>query len=234
MTSSSNIARYWSWHPEPTQAKTAVERVYGSVSAEIVGGDLEGGTLITEGDVAEQFNVSRTPVREAFLLMEAQGLLRLFPKKGAVVTTPNAREAAHLRQVRVMLESRAVELQAASQAEAQAGQTDRDVQAAVLAADLDTLIAVQRDAAQRSDVPAFARADHQFHARVVAGSGNTIIDDFYAALGPRLARLTCLTVRANPAELQRFVDEHTQLATALAAGDHRGYERLLQRHIGAT
>lgn len=234
MTSSSNIARYWSWQPEPTQAKTAVERVYGSVSAEIVGGDLEGGTLITEGDVAEQFNVSRTPVREAFLLMEAQGLLRLFPKKGAVVTTPNAREAAHLRQVRVMLESRAVELQAASQAEAQAGQTDRDVRAAVLAADLDTLIAVQRDAAQRSDVPAFARADHQFHARVVAGSGNPIIDDFYAALGPRLARLTCLTVRANPAELQRFVDEHTQLATALAAGDHRGYERLLQRHIGAT
>lgn len=227
MATTSPINRHWSWHPEPLQAKTAVERVYGSVSTDIVGGRLAGGTLVTEGEIAEQFNVSRTPVREAFLLMESQGLLRLLPKKGAMVTTPNPRENAHLLQVRVMLESRAVELQTAGQA----GQTDGN---AAIAADLATLITVQRDAAQRVDLPTFARADHQFHARVVAGSGNPIIDDFYAQLGPRLARLTCLTVSANTAGLQRFVNDHAQLATALAASDHRGYEALLQRHIRAA
>lgn len=230
MTPPSNISRHWSWHPEPVQEKTAVERVYGRVSADIVGGELAGGTLITEGEIADQFKVSRTPVREAFLLMASQGLLRLFPKKGALVTTPNDRENAHLLQVRVMLESRAVELQA----ESHATQRGEDAHTASLAADLETLIGVQRDAAQRADVPAFARADHQFHARVVAGSGNPIIDDFYAQLGPRLARLTCLTVRTNAAELQRFILEHTQLAAALAAADYRGYESLLQRHIAAT
>lgn len=233
MATTSPITRHWSWHPEPLQAKTAVERVYGSVSSDIVGGTLPGGTLITEGEIAEQFGVSRTPVREAFLLMESQGLLRLFPKKGAVVTTPNPRENAHLLQVRVMLESRAVELQTAGPAN-HAQQTHGSAGSADTAADLATLIAVQRDAAQRVDLPAFARADHQFHARVIAGSGNPIIEDFYAQLGPRLARLTCLTVSANTAGLQRFVDEHAQLATALAASDHRGYEALLQRHIGAA
>jgi len=218
MAATPNIHRYWSWHQESTPAKTAVEHVYGSVSADIVDGALAGGTLITEGEMAERFEVSRTPVREAFLLLEAQGLLRLFPKKGAVVTTPNPVETAQLLQVRIMLESRAVDLQ-----------TGTELPAA--SADLDALIAVQRDAAERADVPAFARADHQFHARVVAGSGNPIIDDFYAQLGPRLARLTCLTVRANTAELQRYVDEHTRLASLLAAGDARGYEALLQRHV---
>ncbi len=229
MATTTHISRHWSWHPEPLQAKTAVERVYGSVSSDIVGGLLPGGTLITEGEVAEQFSVSRTPVREAFLLMESQGLLRLFPKKGAVVTSPNPLETAHLLQVRVMLESRAVELQTTGAASHPA----RNSESQAITADLAALIAVQRDAAQRADLPAFARADHQFHARVVAGSGNPIIDDFYAQLGPRLARLTCLTVRANTAELQRLVDEHAQLAAFLASANHRDYESLLQRHIKA-
>jgi DNA-binding GntR family transcriptional regulator len=220
MPATPNIHRYWSWHRESAPAKTAVEHVYGSVSADIVDGTLPGGTLITEGEMAERFEVSRTPAREAFLLLEAQGLLRLFPKKGAVVTTPNPVETAQLLQVRVMLESRAVELQ-----------TGAGTQLPPAAADLDALIKAQRDAAERADVPAFARADHQFHARVVAGSGNPIIDDFYAQLGPRLARLTCLTVRANTADLQRYVDEHARLASLLAAGDARGYEALLQRHV---
>lgn len=220
MATTLHISRYWSWTQDSAPAKTAVEHVYGSVSADIVDGALAGGTLITEGEVAERFEVSRTPVREAFLLLESQGLLRLFPKKGAVVTTPNPVETAQLLQVRVMLESRAVELQSGA-----------DAGPPATSADLAALIAAQRDAAARGDVLAFARADHHFHARVVAGSGNPIIDDFYAQLGPRLARLTCLTVRSNTAELQRFVDEHTQLAALLAAADHRGYEALLQRHV---
>lgn len=206
-------------------ARTAVEHVYGSVSADIVDGTLPGGSLITEGEIAERFKVSRTPVREAFLLLESQGLLRLFPKKGAVVTTPNPVETAQLLQVRIMLESRAVELQAT--AAPGGGRPD-------VSADLARLLEIQRDAAARADIPAFARADHHFHARVVAGSGNPIIDDFYAQLGPRLARLTCLTVRANTAELRRFVDEHTQLAALLASADHHGYEALLQRHVTAS
>lgn len=227
MATTPHISRYWSWQQSATPAKTAVEHVYGSLSASIVDGTLAGGTLITEGEMAERFTVSRTPVREAFLLLESQGLLRLFPKKGAVVTSPNPSENAQLLQVRVMLESSAVELQTG-----ETGEPSKKLLAT--SADLMTLIAAQRDAATQAELPAFARADHQFHARVVAGSGNPIIDDFYAQLGPRLARLTCLTVHANTAELQRLMDEHTQLAALLAAADHRGYEALLRHHVGRT
>ncbi|WP_181419814.1 GntR family transcriptional regulator [Arthrobacter psychrolactophilus] len=230
MAKNPHISRHWSWHPEPVQASTAVERVYASVSADIVGGTLPGGTLITEGEVAERFDVSRTPVREAFLLMESQGLLRLFPKKGAVVTSHTPEETAHLLQVRIMLESRAVELQTAGREQTTSGASGEQR----IAADLAALIAVQRAAAEQDDLPAFARADHQFHARIVAGSGNPIIDDFYAQLGPRLARLTCLTARTNTADLQRFMDDHARLAELLASADPRGYEELLRRHVAAT
>ena len=163
----------WSWHRDAAPAKTALECVDASVSADIVSGSLPGGTRITEGEVAERFQVSRTPVRESFLLLESQGLLQLFPKKGVVVTSTNPAETAQLLQVRVMLESRAVALQPGR---AGAEQT--------LLNDLARIVEEQRDAASRADVPAFARVDHLFHARVVASSGNPIIDDFYAQLGP--------------------------------------------------
>ncbi|GAA1363451.1 GntR family transcriptional regulator [Arthrobacter rhombi] len=222
MATNQQVSRFWSWRPDASPAKTAVERVYVGVSADIVGGSLTGGTLITEGEMAERFAVSRTPVREAFLVLEAQGLLVLFPKKGAIVTTPDAAENQQLRQVRIMLESRAVELQN--------GLSASD---SPLSAQLTDLIETQRRAASTGDALAFARADHRFHACVVAASGNPIIDDFYAQLGPRLARLTCLTVQ-NAGELQRFVNEHTRLAELFRVADHHGYEELLQSHVSGA
>lgn len=219
MATNQQVSRFWSWRPDAAPARTAVERVYLDVSSDIVGGTLAGGTWVTEGEVAERLDVSRTPVREAFLVLETQGLLRLYPKKGAIVTTPDAAGNQHLRQVRIMLESRAVEMQAGS-----AGREPG------LVGELLALIGAQRDALSSGDDLAFARADHQFHARVVAASGNPIIDDFYAQLGPRLARLTCLTVQ-KAGELQRFVDEHTRLAELFRTADHRAYEQLLRAHV---
>lgn len=213
----------WSWHSESTPAKTAVERVYAIVSGDIVDGTLPGGSLITEGEVAQRMSVSRTPVREAFLLMESHGLLQLYPKKGALVTSTNPTETAALLQARIMLESRAVALQPKTAA---LNHTLMD--------DLAGILKLQRTAAAHADIPALARADHQFHARVIAASGNPIIDDFYAQLGPRLARLTCQTVRTNTAQLQRFVDEHASLAELLANGDHQGYETLLRQHVAIS
>lgn len=210
----------WSWQANPTQAATAVDRVYAALSSDIVDGTLPAGSLITEGEIALAHKVSRTPVREAFLLLQAQGLLQLFPKKGAVVTVTNPTETAQLLQVRVMLESSAVELQ-------HSGATPDPS----ISADLASIIDQQRQAAASTDIPAFARVDHQFHARVVAGSGNPLIVGFYNQLGPRLARLTCQTVNRKPAQLVGFIDQHAQLSRFLEAGDYRAYENLLRSHI---
>ena len=56
------------------------------VKQQILGGGYPGGALISEGEVSAAVGVSRTPVREAFLRLEVEGLLRLYPKRGALVT----------------------------------------------------------------------------------------------------------------------------------------------------
>ncbi|EUA52922.1 bacterial regulatory s, gntR family protein [Mycobacterium intracellulare 1956] len=61
---------------------TAKDRALDYVKTRVLTGEFPGGELISEGDVASALGMSRTPVREAFLRLEAEGLLRLYPQRG--------------------------------------------------------------------------------------------------------------------------------------------------------
>ncbi len=199
---------------------SAVDRVYAQVAEGIITGVVGASSLLTEGDVATSLGISRTPVREAFLALEAHGLLKLFPKKGAVVTALDDVETTELLQVRIMFETTAVSLHSARP------NTDQTVDD-----DLAALILVQEEAARTGDPLTFARADHQFHARVVDESHNRVIDDFYTQLGPRLERLLYRVANRDPTSLQRYVTEHRGLAELLRSRDAPGYEAALRRHV---
>ena len=71
---------------------SASERAYRHVKDRILDGSLPGGELISEGEIAEALGMSRTPVRAAFGQLEAEGLLRLYPKRGALVVPVSASE----------------------------------------------------------------------------------------------------------------------------------------------
>src|ERR671932_1608978 len=87
-----------------TAATTATERAYGHTKSRVLDGTYAGGALITEGEVSEAVGVSRTPVREAFLRLQAEGLLRLYPKRGALVVPVSAQEIDDVMETRRMIE----------------------------------------------------------------------------------------------------------------------------------
>jgi DNA-binding GntR family transcriptional regulator len=204
----------------PGSGPSAVERAYTHVADAIISGDLAASTFLTEGDVAATLGLSRTPVREAFLSLESAGLLRLFPKKGAVVTAVDDIETAELLQVRALLETKAAEVLG-----------ERGHRGATVDADLAALIQAQADAAAAGDLLAYARADHRFHSRIVDESGNRIIDDIYARLGPRLERLVHRVAMRDPDSIGRLIDEHRQLADHLRAGNTTAYGAALRLHL---
>src|SRR5918992_2570296 len=88
--------------------RTASEAVSERLGAEIQGGDLNPGTRLRQGEVAARFGVSTTPVREAFALLQAQGLVRIDPHRGAIVFFPTAEDARELYEIRVALETLAI------------------------------------------------------------------------------------------------------------------------------
>ena len=82
----------------------AKDRAHDYVKRQVLTGAFPGGELISEGEVAAALGMSRTPVREAFLRLEAEGLLRLYPQRGALVVPVSSEEARAVIEARLVLE----------------------------------------------------------------------------------------------------------------------------------
>src|SRR6476620_4109250 len=87
-----------------TGTPSASERTYAHLKRRILDGTHPGGEIVTEGEIAEAVGVSRTPVREALLRLEVEGLIKLYPKKGALVLAVSAQEIADVVETRLLVE----------------------------------------------------------------------------------------------------------------------------------
>ncbi len=198
----------------------AKDRAYAYVKERILDGGYPGGELLSEGEVAEALAVSRTPVREAFLLLEAEGLMRLYPKRGALVVPVSPGEVRDLIDTRLL-----VERDAARRVARDAANRER------VATTLQELVDRQQEALDRGDVPAFVQADRDFHHAIVAASGNAILTRLSDSLRDRQRRIVATTVARDPALIRRFLDEHRAICDAIGAGDARAAGRLVEAHL---
>ncbi|MDX3236593.1 GntR family transcriptional regulator [Streptomyces sp. ME03-5709C] len=195
----------------------AAERVYTHVKQAVLGRRYEGGTLLSEGELAEAVGVSRTPVREALLRLEAEGLLKLYPKKGALVLPVSAQEIADVVETRLLVERHAV-LKVVPVPQR-------------LLTRLEELLDEQRGRAATGDLAAFAAADRSFHAEIVRAAGNRILSHLYDQLRDRQLRMGVATMHAEPGRIAKNVTEHTEILEALRAGDTGAAALLVERHV---
>lgn len=202
----------------------AVRRAYDQTKGAILDGALPVGAWVTEGQVADALAISRTPVREAFLRLEAEGLLRLYPRRGAMVAELTEQDVADVLELRELIESyaawRAVEATAEQR---------RD-----LVARLRQLAEHEREAWLRGDAVATSRAGRALHAAIVHAAGNKLLDTFYRMLRDRQQRVAIEAVRRQPDRLPTVLAEHSHLVDLLDRGDVGGYELALQRHLAGT
>ncbi|MGC3021778.1 GntR family transcriptional regulator [Brevibacterium sp. FAM 24630] len=189
---------------------------------EIIERRFEPGELLTEADLAEAQKASRTPAREAMLQLERWRLVRLVPKKGAIVTTVTSRERRDLLAVRAMFETDAVqELTTRGGLE-------------TLADDLRALLDGQRQAVEESNPLDFASFDYAFHARLIRGGGNSIVEELLTTMGPRLARLTYQVATDQPGTLDTLLSEHERLTDRAEHGSAEEFGQLVHEHIDAS
>lgn len=199
---------------------TLAQRAAAGCARRIVEGDLPPGETLTEVELAEHAGMSRTPAREAMLQLSQWGLVRLLPKKGAVVTALGARERDDLLGVRMMMETQA--------ATALAGDPSRT---ADVHEHLAHFVALQRAALDAQDPVAFAAADHAFHLCLIESLDNQVVADICQDLAPRFARMTYAVIAEHPDLMPRLATEHEQLAAALGAADHTGFAAAIRAHV---
>jgi DNA-binding GntR family transcriptional regulator len=196
----------------------AADRAYEHVRSRLLSGDYLGGELLTEGEVAADVGISRTPVREAFLRLQAEGFLRLYPKRGALVVPVRPGEGRHVMEARLLLERHALDAVAAQGDDAlrELGET--------LAAE---------PAAGEAPPPDLHTADRAFHVRLVAAAGNPVLSDMYESLRDRQLRIAAVATGTRE-RAEHVTAQHRAIAAALSEGDADAARRLLHEHINQT
>ncbi|WP_197287840.1 GntR family transcriptional regulator [Streptomyces apocyni] len=189
----------------PLKQPPAAVRVYQHVKQGVLDRRYEGGTLLTEGELADAVGVSRTPVREALLKLEVEGLLKLYPKKGALVLAVSAQEIADVVETRLLVEEFAARKAIPAPA--------------VLLTRLEELVAEQRRHAETGDLAAVAVTDRCFHAEIVRHSGNEILSRLYDQMRDRQLRMGVAVMHAHPDRVAKNIVEHTEILEAIRAGD---------------
>ncbi len=199
---------------------TRTERAYTFTKERVLDATYAGGDLLTEGEVADALGISRTPVREAFLRLEGEGLLRLYPQRGALVVPVSAGEVEAVMETRGLVERFAF---------AKAIARGADVTGAMEAA-----IARQEERAEAGDHDGFVAADRAFHTVLVAAAGNPIVASLYDSLRDRQQRMGLTALRREPRRLDEILDEHRALTAAVAEGDVERTLALLDAHLHGT
>lgn len=201
---------------------TATDRAYTFTKSRVLDATFAGGDLITEGEVAQALAMSRTPVREAFLRLQAEGLLRLYPKRGALVVPVSVSEVEAVMETRLLVERFALEkLLARGPAPA-------------VAAEMVGGIALQEESAAAGDTDAFVAQDRQFHTSFVTAAGNPILAGLYDTLRDRQQRMVVTSLLRDGARVTSILAEHRQIADAVRDGDVERATAALVAHLRGT
>lgn len=176
------------------------------------------GFFLTESDLAARLGVSRTPVREALLMLEAEGLLQLVPHRGAYVPAISDREVVEVMEARMLIETFS-------------GQRVAEQGSDIVPA-LHELLAQQERLLD--DVDGFIDCDRAFHCAIVDAAGHHIFSGVYESLRDRQLRMGIRALLSSRARAQQVISEHRAIADALAARDRDLIATTVERHVRET
>ncbi len=195
----------------------ASDTVRDRVEREIRQGALRPGDTIDERSLAERFEVSRTPAREAILQLAASGLVTVKPRHGAVIAGLGVEEAIAMMETLIALEGEAASLSARRMPRAESQ--------ALLA------LHAEGEAPSRGGESA-AYIDHnaRFHEAIYVGARNGYLAALIRSTRRRMSFLHASSLNQR-ARLASSWEEHGAVARAIADGDPDRAERAMREHV---
>jgi DNA-binding GntR family transcriptional regulator len=193
------------------------EQVAERLRQRIFAHDLAPGQWVDEQALAEEYGISRTPLREALKVLAAEGLVTLKPRRGCYVTELSERDVSEIVAILALLEARC-----AHECTAHAGKAE--------VARLEAIHKRLEDCGRSGDVEGFFDANQEFHRVIQEIADNRwatqIIADMRKVI--KLSRHHSLLVQGR---LQNSLKEHRDIMAAIKAGDPARAEAAMRRHI---
>lgn len=191
--------------------------VFETLRQAILRGELKPGERLMEIHLAQKLGVSRTPVREAIRKLELEGLVRMIPRKGAVVAEITISDLEDVLEVRLALEELAVKLACRSITEEQLAQMRR------LSEEFKKTLC-------GSDVGACAQADMKFHEAIYDATGNSRLVQILNNLREQMYRYRMEYLKDRQSH-NILVQEHEEILDALQRRDEAKAVEVTNGHI---
>ncbi len=201
----------------PTVRTTAADRAHVHIRSAILSGELAVGVMLSENDLATEMAMSRTPVRAALARLQEEGLVAIYPQRGAMVRGLDARELEEAAEIRRALETAGV---------AGAG----DVARAALLDRLQDNIVAQERALARGDFAAFVPLALQFHRGFVEVGGNALMLATYDRIQDRQQLAINRSAGRIVGDPAQVVSAHRDLLGAAGSGDWVAFSEMLADH----
>jgi DNA-binding GntR family transcriptional regulator len=192
------------------------QRAYHTIRLAIRDLILPPGTALLEREISEALQMSRTPVREALVRLEIEGVVRLVPRRGFIVEPIEQEDLKEVYEIITTLDSLAIEMATANTAEEELDH-------------LETIIGQQQAALAKEDLKQWSFLDDLFHTTIIEYAHNkrlkTVIDSF----ADQSYRSRLFTINERPIPLQSII-EHKAIVSCMRAKDGKAASMLIQSH----
>jgi len=205
-------------HPLLATPKSAAQLVYDQLKKKIIDFEIYPGTRITESEIAEDFQVSRTPVRSALQRLEAEGQITIMPKQGCFVRSVDIESISQYYDVRITLEATAVEL-------ACEHMDDEDIDALQEEWNPERL-----DNELELDMEEIKAREEAFHIGIAIGSGNTVLANYLRDINNHIRILRRLGFPDRQSVIETC-DEHYAICQLIREHNKTQARRTMIKHI---
>ncbi len=189
--------------------------VYERIRAEILACVLKPGSLVQENDLALRYEVSKSPVRDAFLRLQEQGLVDVLPRKGYRIKPISVADAAEMYEMRAVLERACIARAVEHGSDEALGGLDRF-----------------RKSGKTPDLPSWIAYNRAFHVAVAEAGGNARLARAARDIIEEFDRLTHMSIaRFDTGGLAALVGEHVELINALQRRDKRAALASARAHV---
>lgn len=209
----------------PLKPPTSTMLVADRLREDILRGALAPGTRLRQVELARELGVSTTPVREAFQLLQSEGILESHPHRGVVVRRPSAADVAENYEIRCELES----LAAAKALPHLTGEL------------IERLEALQAEMEAASDPREYVELNYLFHDTLYSASGRrrlcALISSLRASSSAYVYHyvyMSGLDAETRERYLRRLSAEHRDILAACRARDAKRLRRAIRQHIQTT
>ena len=200
------------------QATTVAEQAADALRRKILSGELPEGFQLRQDALAAEFGVSRIPVREALVQLEGEGLVRIVPHKGAVVSELSIAEISELFTLRGLLEPILLKKSAPKLTQADF-------------AELDAILAEYKEELHAQHPARWGELNTRLHDVLMSRAQQPRTLSIVTSLLQQTDRYTRLQLSLSAESCRRAEEEHGELVRLCKTGEVRAAAALLKRHI---